>query len=78
MWNPTEFHNQTRIVFNSRDIWTPGIVNFYFFILHASEIEKINLIMFLFLKTDIVLFNSADVSYSSQRDKYLIEALHNG
>ena len=50
MWNPSDFHNQTRIVFNSKDIWTP----------------------------DIVLFNSADVTYSTQRDKYLIDVSYNG
>jgi len=50
VWNPKDFNNQTRIVFSSKDIWTP----------------------------DIVLFNSADVAYSTQRDNYLIDVKHDG
>lgn len=37
---------------------------------------KINI--FIFFIKDIVLFNSADFAYSTQRDYYLIEVKHDG
>ncbi|CAF0864128.1 unnamed protein product [Adineta ricciae] len=49
-WLPSDFNNQGRTVFASREIWTP----------------------------DIVLFNSAEVAYSQQREHYLLTVHYNG
>ncbi|CAF1128213.1 unnamed protein product [Adineta steineri] len=49
-WIPSDYNDQNRTVFATREIWTP----------------------------DIVLFNSADVAYSQQREHYLLTAHYNG